>query len=294
MDELLDNKQNEIVVKNDFTVIPAALIEDLRISAVGVRIYCYLANKTGFRKFYNSDIMNAIGIKDRHTIAKCFKDLVDAGWIKRQEIKNNGMFAGYRYEINIIASGCAAEKQTVSAVCEKTTHGEKIFKDCEKSLKNQCVDRVRKNHTRCENKEQEKERNKEKEEETLLINININNNKKNNNKLSDNMSKNKKTAKKNGESPTIQAKDAIDLEFVRFLEYRKKIKKAYKTDESLGMIYKKFRKWCNGDVSVAKQIVDRTIENGWIGLFEPKKQQHSNRFSFNTAGSSQYDLGVKA
>ena len=87
-------------------------------------------------------------------------------------------------------------------------------------------------------------------------------------------------------------KEIIIIEDITVTIERKDIKKSYKSEQRLGVVYKRFIKWCNGDVDVAKQIVDNTVANGWTGLF-PLKQKGGGRYVVNS-NSSVYDVGVKA
>ena len=263
-----DLQVNSIAVRSDFVTILAAIVVDLDVSATAVRLYCYLAYKTGCWQFCNKDIKVALGIKSDHSISKYFKELIDGGYLSREEIKNNGRFAGYQYYLT---------------VCQKMTIGEKSLQS-KNSLKNQQNDRMSKNDNRLNL--EEKESNKEKED---LFNINNNIN---NNNINKKEKINKKENLKKTAAEKFELKSDIDKEFYRYLEYRKKIKKSYKTDQSLGIVYKRFLNWCNGDASVARQIVDNTIANGWTGIFELKNNRNG-RYVVNS-NSSAYDVGIKA
>ena len=259
-----DLQVNSIAVRSDFVTILAAIVVDLDVSATAVRLYCYLAYKTGCWQFCNKDIKVALGIKSDHSISKYFKELIDGGYLNREEIKVNGRFAGYQYYLT---------------VCQKMTSGEKSLQS-KNLLKNQQNDQLSKNDKRLIKEEKEKAT-KEKEE---LFNINNINN--NNNLIKE------KNNKKEKKAAAFEIKSEVDREFFRYLEYRKKIKKSYKTDQSLGIVYKRFLNWCNGDANVARQIVDNTIANGWTGLFELKNNRNG-RYVVNS-NSSAYDVGIKA
>jgi hypothetical protein len=157
--------------------------------------------------------------------------------------------------------------------------------------KNEITDdesRMLKNDNRQLKEEKEKSTKKEKEE-LFNNNININNN---NQKEKNNKKEKTKTDEKKNNKVVFVAKNEIDLEFVRFLDYRRKIKKPYKNQESLDMKYKEFVKMCYGSATIAKQIVDNTIKNQWQGLFE-LKGSGKGRFTVNSNNNA-YDVGVKA
>lgn len=263
-----DLQRHNLVVKNDFITILAAIIVDINVSAMAVRIYCYLAYKVGYWQFCNRDIKEALNIKSDHSISKYLKELIDGGYLTREEIKNNGKFAGYNYFLT---------------VCQKTTNGNNKNTD-EKNDNN----RMLKNDSRLLQEEKEKSTKKEKEE---LFNNNINNIN-NNQKEKNNKKEKAKTDEKKSNKVVFVAKNEIDLEFVRFLDYRKKIKKPYKNQESLDMKYKEFVKMCYGSATIAKQIVDNTIKNQWQGLFE-LKGSGKGRFTVNSNNNA-YDIGIKA
>lgn len=86
---------------------------------------------------------------------------------------------------------------------------------------------------------------------------------------SDNDSKN--------DSDSKSKKEILDFSFVNekliddfkaFVEYRKSIKKPIKTQDQLQRIYNQLKKYSKVDAVVAKEIINRSIVNGWQGLFE--------------------------
>lgn len=277
-----DMKRNSIVVRTDFIMILSIIITDTRVSATAVRIYCYLASKVGCWSFYNSELKEALNIKSDHSISKYLKELIDCGYLSRNEIRNNGAFAGYQY--------------ILSTVCQNMTIGIKT-EQTENDLNFQQNDRLSKNDNRL-SKEKEK---CTKEKEDLLFNNNINNNillkekinKKEKLPSNDFQKPQKPPQTENQKKPTFEIKNEIDKEFFRYLQYRKDIKKSYKSEQSLGVVYKRFVKWCNGNADIAKQIVDNTIANGWTGLFELKSNGNKSRYIVNS-NSSAYDVGIKA
>lgn len=59
--------------------------------------------------------------------------------------------------------------------------------------------------------------------------------------------------------------------FAKWLNYRKQIKKPYKSKMSLDECYARLEKLSGGDVNVADKIVSQSIAQGWQGLFELKE-----------------------
>lgn len=98
---------------------------------------------------------------------------------------------------------------------------------------------------------------------------------------------------KNNNSTTIpynplseKAKPKLDLSFIAdefredymaWLDYRKKINKPFKIQRSLELNYKKALELSDNDPKVFKQIIEQSIANGWVGLFELKNNNSNGR-----------------
>lgn len=61
----------------------------------------------------------------------------------------------------------------------------------------------------------------------------------------------------------------------KFIEYRKEIKKPYKSEASEQIAYKKMVEMANNDPAVARDMVERTILGQWQGLFP--KDNHGTK-----------------
>ncbi len=87
-------------LNNSFVQVPNEAIED-DISANAFRVYVYLLSRPDNWQINNSDLKNKLNIKSNETIAKCFKELVTAGWIDRTKRTDEaGRFiGGYDYII---------------------------------------------------------------------------------------------------------------------------------------------------------------------------------------------------
>lgn len=59
--------------------------------------------------------------------------------------------------------------------------------------------------------------------------------------------------------------------FDRFLNYRKQIKKPFKSQMSIDECYKRLEKLSGGNLNLAEQIVNQSIAQGWQGLFDLKQ-----------------------
>ena len=95
------NKNNLKNEKIPFTQIPNELLAD-NISSGAMRVYCYLRSKPDDWAYWNSEIMKSINIKNKGTLAKYFKELMNAGWISRERVYTNGRISGgYDYKTYI-------------------------------------------------------------------------------------------------------------------------------------------------------------------------------------------------
>lgn len=58
--------------------------------------------------------------------------------------------------------------------------------------------------------------------------------------------------------------------FMKWIEYKKELKQSYKSQSSLQTCYNNLLKLSSGNPAKANIIVDKSIGNGWSGLFEIK------------------------
>lgn len=102
--------RNEI--KSNFTQIPNQLLFDNRLSFGSRILYCYLASKPDNWKIINQDVINTLQVSC-DSIAKYFKELLNAGWITRErEIDDKGQFCG-GYNYTVYASPKPPNKEKV-------------------------------------------------------------------------------------------------------------------------------------------------------------------------------------
>lgn len=89
-------------IKRNFSQLPNAVIEDENLSSKAKALFWYLASRPDDWNFINKNIQKALGIKDKDTIAKYLKELIDKGWIEREKARDEkGQILGnYEYIIN--------------------------------------------------------------------------------------------------------------------------------------------------------------------------------------------------
>lgn len=87
-------------IDNNYTKISNQMILDMRVSNGAYRMLNYLWSLPDNWTVNNSDIKLKLNIGDNATIARYWKQLIDAGWIVRLQVKNEKLqFVGYDYEL---------------------------------------------------------------------------------------------------------------------------------------------------------------------------------------------------
>lgn len=88
----------------NFTDIPKELISDTSISVMARFIYIVLASRPKGMPVKNVDVKAATRIKSDSVIAKYWKELLNAGWIKREKITPDSLSRCGYYEYEIVES----------------------------------------------------------------------------------------------------------------------------------------------------------------------------------------------
>ncbi len=87
--------------------------------------------------------------------------------------------------------------------------------------------------------------------------------------------------KKTKNNKNINTKKEFDLSFVDvvfmplvkdFIQYRKEIKKAYKTERGVKQFYNELRKLSNGNYQTAKKLVEHAKGKEWLTVYEIKNE----------------------
>jgi len=94
---------NEIknIISKEFTILPNAIFSDIKLDAMAIRIFGYMASRPDNWQFYNNDISNVCKVKSWRTLSKYMKQLITTGWVTRTRKKGKaGKFAGYYYTLN--------------------------------------------------------------------------------------------------------------------------------------------------------------------------------------------------
>ena len=74
-----------------------------------------------------------------------------------------------------------------------------------------------------------------------------------------------------------------------WLQFKKKIKKSYKTDISEMAAFNKLKNISNNNKETALKIINQSIENDWTGFFELKNKTNNKTGTINKSGILNFD-----
>ena len=214
---------------SNYQVIPRELIFDNTLSDRARFVYCYMASKPNGWDFYMNPMAKEIGYSVE-TLRKYINELVENGWLVKGEQKNEGLFGAVTYTLNDSKTQNEEEASygTKNSDTEKIRHGE---------IPTQYnIDTL---HTRDDRKSKE-ERDKS-------------------------LSKKKEAYNANADLSYVDAPYA-DI-WQEWLDYKKEIKKQYKTQRGAKSQYNTLIKYANNNPILANAIVKISIEHSWDGLF---------------------------
>lgn len=214
---------------SNYQVIPRELIFDNTLSDRARFVYCYMASKPNGWDFYMNPMAKEIGYSVE-TLRKYINELVENGWLVKGEQKNEGLFGAVTYTLNDSKTLNEEEASdgTKNSDTEKIRHGE---------IPTQYnIDII---HSRDDRKDKE-ERDKS-------------------------LSKKDKRYDANADLSYVDAPYAAIWQ--EWLDYKKEIKKQYKTQRGAKSQYNTLVKYANNNPILANAIVKISIEHSWDGLF---------------------------
>jgi DNA-binding MarR family transcriptional regulator len=110
------NKLNN-KIKDNFTIIPNEIIRNKSLSDRARFIFCYMASMPDDWKFYQSAMAKELGYT-KDTLRKYIEELLETGYLNREQRRETGKFDSYDYTLNFTPSG----KNTDTV---KNRHGKK-------------------------------------------------------------------------------------------------------------------------------------------------------------------------
>ena len=101
------NKLNNDIKKN-FTIIPNDIIRNKNISDRARFIFCYMASMPEDWKFYQGAMAKELGYT-KDTLRKYIEELLETGYLNREQRRETGKFDSYDYTLNFTPSGKKAD-----------------------------------------------------------------------------------------------------------------------------------------------------------------------------------------
>ena len=224
---------------SNYQVIPRELIFDNTLSDRARFVYCYMASKPTGWDFYMTPMAKEIGYSI-DTLRKYINELIENGWIVKGEQKNEGFFGAVTYTLNdykIPKDKKNDSEKSEGEVLDDTKNSETEFSRHGESPTQYNIDDV---YNRDYRKEYKEERDKSLSKKSSAYNANV------------------------------------DLSYVdstyaaiwqEWLDYKKEIKKQYKTQRGAKSQYNTLIKYADNNPILANAIVKISIEHSWDGFF---------------------------
>lgn len=97
------NKLNN-KIKDNFTIIPNEIIRNKSLSDRARFIFCYMASMPDDWKFYQGAMAKELGYT-KDTLRKYIEELLETGYLNREQRRETGKFDSYDYTLNFTPSG---------------------------------------------------------------------------------------------------------------------------------------------------------------------------------------------
>ena len=135
------NKLNN-KIKENFTTIPNSIIRNKNLSDRARFLFCYMASMSDDWEFYQSAMAKELGYT-KDTLRKYLDELIETGYLQREQRREKGKFDSYDYTINF--APCMEKADTVK------NHSGKIPTPQKSTLrKNNCKEEKHINKTNIE------------------------------------------------------------------------------------------------------------------------------------------------
>ena len=243
---------NVIEPKDDFKRIHKSIIRNQNIDCLTLGIYCKIVVLGVDWQLNIKGLSKVLGVSDKKVRA-CIGILEKEGYIKRKPNYHDHKLDGWIYDV---FPEPISEEERSRAGYKKETCNEQSLEFCAEPF-----------FSVTQNK-------------TTLKQVMSENGKDNNIRLNIIEDLNKKEEKEIDKSISKKTnKFGLDMSFVdktfmpiilEWLEYKKEKKQSYK-QRGFNTLYKNLLEMCNGNVDVARKIVNQSMQNNYAGLF-PLKQ----------------------
>lgn len=230
---------------SNYQVIPRELIFDNTLSDRARFVYCYMASKPNDWDFLMNPMSKEIGYSVE-TLRKYINELVENGWLVKGEQKNEGVFGAVTYTLN--------ESKTQN---KEKTHDEQNEEE-------ETLDDTK-------NSDTEKFRHGENPTQYNIDTLHSRDERKGKEEIDKSISKKKTAYNANADLSYVDAPYAAIWQ--EWLDYKKEIKKQYKTQRGAESQYKVLKKYANNNPILANAIVKISIEHSWDGIFPLSDKQ---------------------
>lgn len=231
---------------SNYQVIPRELIFDNTLSDRARFVYCYMASKPTDWDFLMNPMAKEIGYSVE-TLRKYINELIENGWIVKGEQKNEGLFGAVTYTLN--ESKTQNKEKTVG---EQNEEEEETLDDTK-------------------NSDTEKIRHGENPTQYNIDTLHSRDDRKGKEERDKSLSKKKAEYNANADLSYVDAPYAAIWQ--EWLDYKKEIKKQYKTQRGAESQYKVLIKYANNNPILANAIVKISIEHSWDGIFPLSDKQ---------------------
>jgi hypothetical protein len=132
------NKLNN-KIKENFTTIPNTIIRNKNLSDRARFLFCYMASMSDDWEFYQSAMAKELGYT-KDTLRKYLDELIETGYLQREQRREKGKFDSYDYTINF--APCMEKADTV-----KNHSGKIPTREKSTLIKNNCKEEKHINKT---------------------------------------------------------------------------------------------------------------------------------------------------
>ena len=231
---------------SNYQVIPRELIFDNTLSERARFVYCYMASKPNGWDFYMNPMAKEIGYSVE-TLRKYINELVENGWLVKGEQKNEGLFGAVTYTLN--------DSKTLNK--EETDDEQNEEEETLDDTKNSDTEKIRHGEIPTQHN----------------IDIIHSRDDRNGDKERKDKSFPKKRAAYNANADLSYVDAPYAAIWQEWLDYKKEIKKQYKTQRGAKSQYDVLIKYANNNPILANAIVKISIEHSWDGIFQLSDKQ---------------------
>lgn len=243
---------NVIEPKDDFKRIHKSIIRNQNIDCLTLGIYCKIVVLGVDWQLNIKGLSKVLGVSDKK-VRTCIGILEKEGYIKRKPNYHDHKLDGWIYDV---FPEPISEEERSRAGYKKETCNEQSLEFCAEPFFSVTQNKTTLKQVMSENGE----------DNNIRLNIIEDLNKKEEKEIDKSISK---KTNKFGLDMSFVDKTFMPI-ILEWLEYKKEKKQSYK-QRGFNTLYKNLLEMCNGNVDIARKIVNQSMRNNYAGLF-PLKQ----------------------